>query len=363
LHGPYENATAVPALLRALRSADPAEREHAEDELENRHFEHQEGIWEPAVAAVPFLIDVVADTRVPDRRPAVRLLDLIVRLAGDHPEPRDPAAEPTLAQLALLPDDDFGLYPEQVAAHAAIRAGVPTFITLLRDPDPALRTAAASLLAHFPAEWATTAPALTDQLTAEDVPSVAASLCTTAGLAGCPGDDRVVAAVARWRGHHGRFVHRAALTGLARVQTVPDRATLTELVRCLIVPAIDGWRLPTPELESVYAASSALSGRRPSEVPYLADLLLARLSRLGPDESSQLALPLLVGFAFPDGPLPGETTFAGLTRRQRDIVHALLDSGVLDRDPATPWPLARYHLPHRSADLIAWASNQRPLFQ
>jgi hypothetical protein len=68
-------------------------------------------------------------------------------------------------------------------------------------------------------------------------------------------------------------------------------------------------------------------------------------------------------FAFPDGPLHGEITFTGLTRRQRDVVHALLDSGALDRSPAVPWPLARYHLPHRSADLIAWASNQLPLFQ
>jgi hypothetical protein len=71
-----------------------------------------------------------------------------------------------------------------VAAHAATRAGIPTFITLLRDPDPQLRTAAASLLAHFPGEWATMAPALADQLTVEDVPSVVAELCTTAGPGG-----------------------------------------------------------------------------------------------------------------------------------------------------------------------------------
>jgi hypothetical protein len=197
LHGPYENAIAVPALLRALRSADPAELERAEDRLENWHFILQEGIYDPAVAAVPFLIEIVADPRVPGRRPSCRLLDLIVRLAGDHPVPRDPAAEPTLGELEPPPDNDFGPYPYQVAAHAAIRAGMPTFITLLRNPDPQLRTAAASLLAHFPAEWATMAPVLADQLTVEDVPSVAAELCTTAGLAGRPGDDRVVAAVAR----------------------------------------------------------------------------------------------------------------------------------------------------------------------
>lgn len=362
LHGPYEDATAVPALLRALRSADPAERKHAEDELKNQHFAHQEGIYEPAVAAVPFLIDIVADPHVPDRSPACRLLDLIARHAGEHRRPRDTAAEPTLGELAPPPHNDVKPYPEQAAAHTAIRAGVPTFVTLLRDLDPQLRTAAASLLVHFPGEWTTMAPALADQLTIEDVPSVAAQLCTTAGLAGQPGDQRVATAVARWRGHHGRFVHRAALTGLARVQSIPDHATLTELVRCLILPATDGPRWMTPELTSAHAAKWALSGRRPSEVPYLADLLLARLSRLQPDESSELELPLLICFAFPDGPLHGGTTFAGLTGRQRDVVHALLDSGALDRDPAVPWPLARYNLPHRSADLIAWANNQQPLF-
>lgn len=361
LHGPYENATAVPALLQALRSTGPADRKHSEDELRNQHFAHQEGIYEPAVAAVPFLLEIVADPQVPDRRPACRLLDLIVRLAGDHPEPRDAAAEPTLAELAPL-DNDCESYPEQMAAYAAIRAGVPTFIDLLRDPDPQLRTAAASLLAYFPGEWATMVPLLAEQLTIEDVPSVAAELCTTAGLAGHAGDDRVVAALSRWRGHHGRFVHRAALTGLARVQSVPDHATLTELARCLILPATDRPRWMTPELKSVHAASSALSGRRPSEIAYLADLLLARLSRLQPDESSELALPLLMCFAFPDGPLHGEITFAGLTRGQREVVHALLDSGELDRNTAVPWPLARYNLLRRSANLIAWASNQWPLF-
>ena len=79
---------AVPALLRALRSANPADREQAETELGGRHFEHQEGIYAPAVAAVSFLLEILADPSVPDRRPACRLLDLIVDNV-DHPQPRD----------------------------------------------------------------------------------------------------------------------------------------------------------------------------------------------------------------------------------------------------------------------------------
>jgi hypothetical protein len=206
------------------------------------------------------------------------------------------------------------------------------------------------------------ATAIAAQLLVEEVPSVAAALCTAVGRAGRCGDDQIVAAVARWRGHPGGLVHRAALTGLARVQADPDHACLAELVRCLILPATDNWRHWTPELKTVYAASSALGGRRPSEVPRLADLLIARLSQLRPDESSVLALPLLLGFAFPDGPLPDGTAFTDLTRMQRDVVHILLDSDELERNFGNLWEIDSCNLPSRSAALLAWASAQPPLF-
>jgi hypothetical protein len=43
-----------------------------------------------------------------------------------------------------------------------------------------------------------------------------------------------------------------------------------------------------------------------------------------------VALPLLTCFAFTEGPLHGGITLAGLTRRQHNVVHALLDSGAFD---------------------------------
>jgi hypothetical protein len=198
--------------------------EHAEGELGNRHHE---GIYDPAVAAVPFLLEILADPLVPDRRPACRLLDLIVDNT-DHPEPRESTVEPTLSEPTLgelaaarsrwCPPDgvaEMAPDPVKVAAYAAIRAGVPTLLTLLRDGDPELR-AGGPAAGLFPGEWSAMAPVLAGLLAVEEVPSLAAALCATAGRAGRFGGDRIVAAVARWLGQPGRFVHRAALSGLAR---------------------------------------------------------------------------------------------------------------------------------------------------
>ncbi|MEO3781500.1 hypothetical protein ABGB16_32920 [Micromonospora sp. B11E3] len=60
LQAPYGPASDVPRLLQTLRSPDPAARGEAEEQLED-HLQHQGLVYEPAAAAAPYLIDLLAD--------------------------------------------------------------------------------------------------------------------------------------------------------------------------------------------------------------------------------------------------------------------------------------------------------------
>jgi hypothetical protein len=243
-------------------------------------------------------------------------------------------------------------------AHRAVRAGIPTYLRLLRDGDPGLRIGMASLLGHFPSDWDAMSATLADRLAAERVPEVAAAICVAAGRAGRPADGPLVAALTRWRDHSDRYVHRCALIGSARTHPAPDDPMLTELAACLIMPDDADWR--SPQVEIADAAASALGGRRPDELPRLAGPLLARLRRTRPDESAFLALELLLGLAFPGGPLPERPGFTGLTSLQQAVVRALVDSGELHRGGPSTRAAGECNLPGTHDDLAAFMGGAAP---
>ncbi|MEU5943839.1 hypothetical protein ABZ807_32875 [Micromonospora sp. NPDC047548] len=195
------------------------------------------------------------------------------------------------------------------------RAGVPTYLQVLRDRDRDLRLGMAYLLAHFPQDWATVSPVLAEQLAAETDPAVAAEICIAVGVAGLPSDGVIVDAVSQWRGNPERFLHRAALIGLARLLPAPDTALLAELSDCLIEPSFQDWESHAGAMAN--ATASALGGVTGKSVPQLAGLLLERMRIPGPDRCDFLALRLLLGLTFPDGPLPDGTAFTDLSDSQQ----------------------------------------------
>ena len=71
---------------------------------------------------------------------------------------------------------------------------------------------------------------------------------------------------------------------------------------------------------------------------------------------------MLLGLAFPGGPLPDDATFAGLSRLQRDVVHVLLTTGDLDGSWSTKRAVEECNLPNTRQRLVTWASGQAPLF-
>ncbi|MCP3785200.1 hypothetical protein NLX85_17685 [Micromonospora sp. A3M-1-15] len=370
LQGPYGPASDVPRLLQTLRSHDPAARAEAEEQLED-HLQHQGLVEEPAAAAAPYLIDLLADQEASDRLVAYRLLRTILDCAELYESPRPASDVPSLSELASQRSDWWlsgspewrrhGGYrrpvtaPWRAAAYEAVRAGVPTYLLVLQSPDPHLRLGMAYLLAAFPREWATMSPVLAQRLSVEMDPAVAAEMCIAAGLAGQPSDGAIVDAVGRWRGNSGRLVHRAALIGLVRLVPEPDTALLAELADCLMEPVVD-WGSPDGAMAN--ATASALGRLTANSVPQLAGLLLERMRVPDPHRHDFLALRLLLGLAFPDGPLPDGAAFDDLSPLQQEVVRVVIHVRLLRQGPMMPRAIGECNLPYTEEALATWCAGQ-----
>ncbi|SNY44872.1 hypothetical protein [Paractinoplanes atraurantiacus] len=90
VHHAYGPATDMPGLLRALRSRDEQRRTEAARQFRIRAL-HQDTLYPAAVAAAPYLIELLADDAAPDRTLGHELLvaslpeDALDRLAGARP--------------------------------------------------------------------------------------------------------------------------------------------------------------------------------------------------------------------------------------------------------------------------------------
>ncbi|MEU0333446.1 HEAT repeat domain-containing protein [Streptomyces sp. NPDC006193] len=120
-HGSAED---VPGRLRALASADTAERATALDGLYTA-VHHEGRVYDATLACIPFLFALAARAEVPDRGCLVELLVSIGEGSGESADRGRRARE-------------------------AVRAGAASFAFLAADPDPAVRRAAAGAVARFP---------------------------------------------------------------------------------------------------------------------------------------------------------------------------------------------------------------------
>lgn len=371
LQGPYGPASEVPNLLETLRSPNPTARTDAERQLKD-HLQHQGLVAEPAAAAAPYLIRLLADREAPDRLVAYRLLRMILDTVELYESP-NPTPVPTLADLASRRSDwwlarspawrKHGGYqpavtnPCHARAYAAVRAGIPAYLDLIQDDDRNLRLGATYLLAHIPQDRPTVAPVLARQLATETDPPAAAAMCIAAGLVGNPDDNDLRNAVAPWRDHPDPVVHRTALIGLAGLLTEPDTPLLIELGNCLRHEwdPID-WPIYGRNLAN--SAAAVLGSRTPQSIPHLANILTAQLWEPTSDRRRDfLALELLLGVAFPDGPLPDGTAYINLTPPQQDIVRLVLDTRLLMWGAMMTRAIGECNLPNTHKALEAWRAG------
>ncbi|WEO98991.1 HEAT repeat domain-containing protein [Streptomyces sp. FXJ1.172] len=149
----HGSARDVPGWLRALASADTAERTTALDGMYGA-LRHEGRVYDSTLACVPFLLSLAARAEVPDRAGIVELL------VGIGTESTD----------------------GDTRAREAVSAGAEVFVPLAGDPDPAVRGAAAGALVHFLAEPARALGLLRQRLRAERDGRVLFALTEALGL-------------------------------------------------------------------------------------------------------------------------------------------------------------------------------------
>ncbi|MCL7426599.1 HEAT repeat domain-containing protein [Streptomyces sp. YS415] len=239
----YGSAEDVPALLRGLASADPAERETALDGLYGA-VHHQGDVYDSTLACVPFLFALAECPDLPDRGAVVELL---VSIGGEGQGP------------------------------SAVRDGAEVFARLAGDPDPGVRRTALGALVRFLDRPARVLDLLRERITVER-------------------DDRVLCALIESLGLYARRnpSHADAAVDLLAAQTAlpyePELrlAALGQLAGC----APD--RMPADLVPTAVRLLRERSERRSRRAALSArphtDTLVGRLRRLRPsdEEGSQL---------------------------------------------------------------------------
>ncbi|MGW1181319.1 PBS lyase [Streptomyces drozdowiczii] len=164
----YGPADDVPALLRGLASADPAERERALDGMYGA-VHHQGDVYPCTLACIPFLFELVTDPAVADRGDLVELLTSIggIDLGEDDEEELDEEEAEGAANYAM--------------AAAAVTANAGVFLTLLADEDPGVRLSAPLALAALHDDPAGVLTLLRARLAAEPDEEVRFALVEAAG--------------------------------------------------------------------------------------------------------------------------------------------------------------------------------------
>ncbi|MDR6974427.1 hypothetical protein J2X68_001105 [Streptomyces sp. 3330] len=264
LHHAHGSAEDVPGQLAALSSTDPAVRGAAVSALSG-NVHHQGTRWPASAHVVAPLVALADCPATPDRATVVHLLhavalgglrddvlpfDPVRAFAGaDRVQPSDEAA----VLRVLFEDEDPD--PDSIAdvadgvalrwaadAYRAAERHAPSFLTWLRDPEPALAGRAAALLTWFPE-----VPGLATALAAVGFDRDAARASGNLALAflpGPPGSDEV-AALTACLAATDEAVRVTAAVALARRQAtaLPEEA-LTVLVHAdadEVAGALPGW--------------------------------------------------------------------------------------------------------------------------
>ncbi|MCX5429007.1 HEAT repeat domain-containing protein [Streptomyces sp. NBC_00257] len=130
----YGPAGDVPAMLRGLASADPAERETALDGMYGA-VHHQGDVYACTLASIPFLFELVVDPGIQDRGSIVELLTSIGGIDLDEDDEDE------------IGEDEFEGAANYAMAATAVTAGAGVFFELMADEDPGVRLNAPLALA------------------------------------------------------------------------------------------------------------------------------------------------------------------------------------------------------------------------
>ena len=317
-------ATDVPARLRALAGEDRETRRRARAAL-TASLCHQGARWPASAAAVPFLLGLAADPRVPDRDEVVRLL---AHLAVGHDSIWLPDGVPAgrfRAAVARSRGEGHAHGRWALDAYDAVRSGVPLLRELLRDPSAGLRQAAASTLAWFPEERGAVVPELLAAEAGEGDPGAAAAALIAVGLLDDGTGEGLPAVLAARLADDRPAVRLAAAIALARVRRDdPPQAAADELLRWTAADPPRAAELPGrfPFWDPRWYAYRSLARLGGTARAPVVEALLRELGRTRGSAAFHLVAAVLQA-AFPDGPVAPGTGLDELTDLQQRVVRAL----------------------------------------
>lgn len=242
----------VPDLLRRLLSPSYKWRHAALWRL-SMDFVHQDTVWTGAAAAVPFFIELLGAPSVGSKDEILVLLrDImegyyhsstydgrgqIVTVSEAPAEVSEPDGEDEPAE---------GTEDRSQPQRPAIRAGVPVYLALLRDDDPAVRIAAAKLLVRCRSAAFDPMPALTAARQHESHPVVLTALFLSLGKDCQTHEDRVA--------YYTRALYEHSLSDAERVATALELVTLAREAapNAALELLVDCLARPSRALERVY---------------------------------------------------------------------------------------------------------------
>jgi HEAT repeat protein len=162
----YGLATDVPGLIRELASPDEETREEAYAMLFSNIY-HQGTVYPASVAALPFLIELLALEATPDRASLALLVASLIGGMGFH---QVHSAGTVKLAFAKPPDLDRLLAEEEVVTLGLTecgRAAIPLLLPFMKHESPDLRCQIAGALRRYRTDTAVIVPVLTDALAVE----------------------------------------------------------------------------------------------------------------------------------------------------------------------------------------------------
>jgi HEAT repeat protein len=309
----YGDASRLPDTLRRAASDDSQEAEDSIFDLFGTIY-HQGSVYSSTAPAVPFLYELVADAGVHHRPKLLELLSVIAGVVWDlegHSE--EEYDEPDLATVRGWAEN----------ARAAVEDGVPTLISLLDDGDPAVRAAAAFVIADFPQHETDLASVLQEKAPRERDPGAAASIVLAVGDMTCDRDAPPVDWLTEWFVvSEAPDVRAAAGAGLlwCGVKDLPEGVleALTEVIKAP-ESALDGqlWVLDGGRAKFL---SSALEGHPAAQIQVAREALATFDARKKVDAIRRAGEVMRTWRAAPAALLPGLAQPA--TDEDRDVREA-----------------------------------------
>jgi hypothetical protein len=322
----YGPATDVPQLLRDLAAEDAAVRQNALSALYGNIW-HQNTVFAATAHAVPFLVELAASGRVPDRDGVLRLLSAIANGTSYHDVHQHVSF---LKEKAGTEKWQAAIREENVwvaAARGAVAAGCSAYGRLLEDPAAEVRAAAAYVLANFVAEMPAARTDLERALAAEREPLAQASLLRALGCARDAGTENVQ----RFRGmltpDRHPFTRLSAAMSLAVTLGEEMPAEAVELLkRAIVAPAPSAEELqrrsPWAEGNVRSDASSHLALLGPQAATEVVPLLAQALQGANPLVAVQIVEAAL-GMVFAEAPAPATARAVDLSADQRAALEAI----------------------------------------